>query len=71
MQNSIQKFQVVKLFKDKPAELLSNNHSMEEAKLICQKFLTDLLSKEVKLDDIEYILAYQFECNSCSTNHVN
>jgi hypothetical protein len=71
MQDSIQKYQVVKLFKDKPAELLSNNHPMEEAKLICQKFIEELLIKNVKLDDIEYILTYQSECNSSSTNHVN
>jgi hypothetical protein len=69
MQNSNQKHQVVKLFRDKPAELLSNNHSMEEAKKICQSYMNQLLIQGIELDSIEYILAYQFECNNCKTNH--
>lgn len=68
MQTSNQKYQVVKLFKDKPAELLSNNHSMEEAKEICQSYMKQLLIQGIKLDSIECILAYQFECNNCKTN---
>lgn len=64
-------FQIVKIFRNKPSELLSNNHYMEEAKLICEKYYTDLILKQVDLSTVEYLLAYQAECKNCKNNFKN
>lgn len=69
MQNQENKYQVVKLFKNKPAELLSNNHSREEAESICVDYLADLRSKNPNLENVEYLLVYQNECPHCREDH--
>jgi hypothetical protein len=69
MQNQENKFQVIKLFRNKPAELLSNNHSDKEAESICLNYLEDLRKQGKNLNEVEYLLVYQNECPHCREDH--